>query len=258
MPSTFIGSRRIGSSQSLTLGFEHFSLLSAAGPDGRCASTIPAGVPGAVPNRLGDARFRRHGLYLIRVMLKAAGRPERGGRSRDAGFGLRDALGVEQRLAERLKQRAVDRVALGIILGMPLDAERKATAPPQFEWPRSCRPPPPPPPRPAAPGSRMPWPCSELTRMVSHAEQSAKAPPGSRLTSWRSAKTTVGSGWISPFSSRGIRWFMRPGNSRISGCSEPPKATFISCRPRQMPNSGMPRATQVSDKASATSSRRRS
>ena len=40
---------------------------------------------------------------------------------------------------------------------------------------------------------------------------------------------------------------MRPGNSRISGCSEPPKATFISCKPRQMPNSGTPRATQASD-----------
>ena len=33
---------------------------------------------------------------------------------------------------------------------------------------------------------------------------------------------TSTSGWNSPFGSRGVRWFMRPGRSRISGCSEPP------------------------------------
>ena len=88
--------------------------------------------------------------------------------------------------------------------------------------------------------------------MVSAPSSFANAPPGVRRTSWRSAKMTSRSGWISPFSSRGMRWFMRPGSSRISGCSEPPKATFISCKPRQMPNSGTPRATQASISASAT------
>src|SRR3984885_14614863 len=38
---------------------------------------------------------------------------------------LRDALGLEQRLAKGLKQRAVDRIALRIIFGMPLHTERK-------------------------------------------------------------------------------------------------------------------------------------
>ena len=38
-----------------------------------------------------------------------------------------------------------------------------------------------------------------------------------------------------------MRWFMRPGNSRISGCSVPPKATFISWKPRQTPRIGTPR-----------------
>ena len=46
-----------------------------------------------------------------------------------------------------------------------------------------------------------------------------------------------------------------PGNSRISGCSEPPNATFISWKPRQMPKSGTPRATQASTSASASASR---
>src|SRR5882672_10093310 len=54
-----------------------------------------------------------------------------------------------------------------------------------------------------APNSRMPCPCSEFTRMVSRPSSLANAPPGVRWTSWRSANTTVGSGWISPFSSCG-------------------------------------------------------
>ena len=95
------------------------------------------------------------------------------------------------------------------------------------------------------PGSRMPWPCSELTRIDEQPSSRAKKPSLASATSWRSANTTFGSGWKSPFSSRGARWFMRPGSSRISGCSEPPKATFISCRPRQTPNSGTPRSTQA-------------
>ena len=52
-----------------------------------------------------------------------------------------------------------------------------------------------------------------------------------------------------------MRWFMRPGSSRISGCSVPPNATFISWKPRQMPNIGMPRATQASISGSASASR---
>src|SRR5580704_709273 len=108
------------------------------------------------------------------------------------------------------------------------------------------------------PGSRMPWPCSELTRMVSAPSSFANTPPGVRRTSWRSAKMTSRSGWISPFGSRGMRWFMRPGSSRISGCSEPPNATFISWNPRQMPNSGTPRSTQASISSSAIASRPRS
>ena len=51
---------------------------------------------------------------------------------------------------------------------------------------------------------------------------------------------------MSPFSNRGIRWLTRPGSSRISGCKVPPNATFISCKPRQMPKMGTPRSTQVS------------
>ena len=39
---------------------------------------------------------------------------------------LSRALASHQRLAERLEQRAVDRVALRIVFGVPLHAERKA------------------------------------------------------------------------------------------------------------------------------------
>ena len=39
---------------------------------------------------------------------------------------LRRALVRGQRVAERLEQRAVDRIALRIVFGMPLHAERKA------------------------------------------------------------------------------------------------------------------------------------
>ena len=106
-----------------------------------------------------------------------------------------------------------------------------------------------------SPGSSMPWPCSELTRMVSAPSNRASTPPPVRCTSCRSAKMTAGSGCISPFSTRGARWFMRPGSSEISGCSVPPKATLISCRPRQTPNSGTPSSTHARASDSATPSR---
>src|SRR6185312_3314084 len=105
------------------------------------------------------------------------------------------------------------------------------------------------------PGSRIPWPCSEFTRIAGQPSTRANQPFSASFTSWRSANTTFGSGWMSPFSSRGARWFMRPGISRISGCRVPPNATFISCRPRQMPNKGTPRSTQARTSASAMASR---
>src|ERR1700760_4952882 len=37
----------------------------------------------------------------------------------------RDTFGFAERLAERFEQRAVDRIALRIVLGMPLHTERK-------------------------------------------------------------------------------------------------------------------------------------
>ena len=73
---------------------------------------------------------------------------------------------LHQRVAERREQSAIDRIAVRLMFGMPLHAERKAwrvgetmasmvssSAMPSMtmRWP----------------GSRMPWPCSELTRIVS-------------------------------------------------------------------------------------------
>ena len=63
------------------------------------------------------------------------------------------------------------------------------------------------------------------------------------------------SNFSSSVPSGGIRWFIRPGISRISGWSVPPKATLNSWKPRQMPKTGTPRATHSRISGSVTASR---
>ena len=55
------------------------------------------------------------------------------------------------------------------------------------------------------PGSSMPWPCSELTRIVSHPRMLRKRAAANQADLMPIGEDDVGSGWISPFSSRGIR-----------------------------------------------------
>ena len=73
------------------------------------------------------------------------------------------------------------------------------------------------------PGSRMPWPCSEFTRRC-RAEQRGEDAARREAHVMALAKITSQVGMDLAVGSRGMRWFMRPGKSLISGCSEPPKA----------------------------------
>ena len=73
----------------------------------------------SVDNNPHDPKFPSHNLYLKRSRsLPKWGRPEEAPSI--------PAAGGDQRLAEGLEQRAVDRIALRIVFRMPLHAERKA------------------------------------------------------------------------------------------------------------------------------------
>ena len=84
----------------------------------------------------------------------------------------------------------------------------------------------------------MPWPCNELTRASVPPAQAAKALPGASRHRDAAPRTAVSSE-----TSAGSRWSLRPGSRWSCWYRLPPRATFISCRPRQTPSSGLPAAS---------------
>ena len=132
-----------------------------------------------------------------------------------------------ERLAERLKQRAVHRVALRVVLGVPLNAERKARRVGDADrLDRAVF-------RHALDDDALAGLENALAMQRVHADGLPAEELREGAARNESDVMAVGEddgriGMDLAVSNRGIRWFMRPGNSRISGCSEPPKATFIS------------------------------
>jgi hypothetical protein len=170
---------------------------------------------------------------------KARARRQGGGRARAQARGRARGRGRRARLAEGRRMRIDTGLSAACHSGCHCthrlkpgpSAEKASTRPSGAR--ASTR-------RPSA--SRLtPWPCTELTSKRRSPTDARQQPPGTHVHRVRRGRT--GSAADRP----SARWSARPGHLLHRLVQLPPSATLVSCAPRQMASSGMPRPAHARD-----------